>query len=77
MRSGLGNTALLLSNGADKPQAPARQRLDQPLPFAVSPIALLAALMRLNNADSEMARPCQTDAKRSSLLTTRSRCRIK
>ena len=43
----------------------------------VSPMALRAALMRLNSADSDTMRPCHTEASRSSLLTTRSRCRIK
>jgi hypothetical protein len=39
----------------------------------LSPIALRAAAMRLVSVDSDTIRPCQTDAIRSSLLTTRPR----
>ena len=39
----------------------------------LSPIAFRAALMRLVRVDSETIRPPQTEAIRSSLLTTRSR----
>ncbi len=39
----------------------------------LSPIALRAALMRLVSVESETMRPSQTEAMRSSLLTTRSR----
>ena len=43
----------------------------------LSPIAFRAALMRLVRVDSETIRPSQTEAIRSSLLTTRSRFRIR
>ena len=43
----------------------------------LSPIALRAALIRVVSADSETLRPAQTEASRSSLLTTRSRFSIK
>ena len=39
----------------------------------LSPIALRAALMRVASVESETMRPPQTEAMRSSLLTTRSR----
>ena len=45
--------------------------------FPLSPIAVRAALMRVVIADSETMRPFQTAARRSSLLTTRSRCRTR
>jgi hypothetical protein len=39
----------------------------------LSPMAFRAALMRLVSVDSDTIRPLQTEAIRSSLLTTRSR----
>ena len=46
-------------------------------PSPLSPTAFRAALMRLVKVDSETIRPSQTEAIRSSLLTTRSRFRIR
>ena len=69
--------AVLLSNGSDKAQALARQRLDEPLLLAV------VAERRAGGIDPGAERgfgddaPCHTEASRSSLLTTRSRFRIR
>ena len=63
MRTGLGKTASS-SRTAPTNRRPLRGSVLISLCRSpVSPIALLAALIRLNNADSEMARPCQTDAR--------------
>ena len=43
----------------------------------LSPIAFRAALMRLVSVESDTMRPPQTEAMRSSLLTTRSRFRTR
>ncbi len=43
----------------------------------LSPTALRAAVMRLVSVESDTIRPPQTEAMRSSLVTTRSRFRIR
>ena len=65
--------ALLDAHGADEAEAFARDGADQFLVSPLSPIALRAALMRLVRVESDTIRPPQTEAMRSSLLTTRSR----
>ena len=65
---------IALAKGAVRPLLPYCHWL---LVFAAVAEAERAELMRLDRVDSETMRPPQTDARRSSLLTTRSRCWIK
>ena len=73
---GFGNIRLL-PNASDKAQALAWQGFDKPLLLAIVTKRERAALIRVLSADSETMRPCHTEARRSSLLTTCSRFRIR
>ena len=67
----------LYTYGAHELDALAQNCADEPRVFAVVPSAVLAALMRFVSVSSDTIRPLQTAASRSSLLTTRSRWRIR